>query len=160
MAATQKNIIAITAKEPGDDKHDGTFNFTLNTEKPATLNGNWKPYKETSEIKGKEFMLNKKAFTYQKTAGDFSETSTKLLKEGDVNNLLKPQLELMRNTIYARHGYCFTRKTTRQQFEKFDWYIPNSTDIKKDITEIEKKNIAMIKKFEKYADDYGDDYGR
>ena len=66
----------------------------------------------------------------------------------------------MRNEIYARHGYCFTRKATRQQFERFDWYIPNSTDIKKDITEIEKKNIAMIKKFEKYADDYGDDYGR
>ena len=66
----------------------------------------------------------------------------------------------MRNEIYARHGYCFTRKATRQQFEMYEWYIPNSTDIKKDITEIEKKNIALIKKFEKYADDYGDDYGR
>ena len=156
----QKNVVTINAKEPGDDKHDGTFSFTLNTESATTLTGNWKPFKETPQIKGKEFLLTKKAFAYSKDAGLYPQASSRILKEEDVNNLLKPELEQMRNEIYARHGYCFTRKATRQQFEMYEWYIPNSTDIKKDITEIEKKNIALIKKFEKYADDYGDDYGR
>ena len=157
---SNKNMIAITAKEPGDDAHDGTFSFVLDSTKANEITGNWKPFKETPQIKAKEFKLNKKAFSYAQSMGQYPQASKRLLKEDEVNNLLKPDLEQMRNEIYARHGYCFTRKATRQQFERFDWYIPNSTDIKKDITEIEKKNIAMIKKFEKYADDYGDDYGR
>jgi hypothetical protein len=158
--SNEKNLVHIIAKEPGDDKHDGTFNFTINNENITNLSGTWKPFKETTEIKGKEFKLDKKSFAYLKTEGQYPQASSRLLKEDDVNNLLKDELEQMRNEIYARHGYCFTRKTTRQQFERFDWYIPNSTDIKKDITAIEKANITLIKKFEKYADEYGDDYGR
>ena len=45
-------------------------------------------------------------------------------------------------------------------FEDKDWYIPNTVDVKKDLTEIEKKNIVLIKKYEKYAEEYGDDFGR
>ncbi len=156
----EKNMVNIIAKEPGDDKHDGTFNFTINKETATNLTGSWKPYKETPQIQGKDFTLNRKNFAYLKDVGQFPQASKRLLKEDDVNNLIKEELEQMRNEIYARHGYCFTRKATRQQFENFDWYIPNSTDIKKDITDVEKKNIALIKKFEKYADEYGDDFGR
>ena len=160
ILTNEKNLISIVAKEPGDDAHDGTFSFNLNPEKVESLNGSWKPFKETDKIKSKNFTLSRKSFAYIKEAGDYPQASTRLLKEADVNNLLKEELEQMRNEIYARHGYCFTRKATRQQFENFDWYIPNSTDIKKDITAIEKKNIALIKTFEKYADEYGDDFGR
>lgn len=156
----EKNVVHIIAKEPGDNKHDGTFNFSINTENIASILGIWRPFKETSDIKAKDFTLSRKNFAYIKNAGQYPQASLRELKEDDVNNLLKEELEQMRNEIYARHGYCFTRKATRQQFEIFDWYIPNSTDIKKDITAIEKKNIALIKKFEKYADDYGDDFGR
>ena len=156
----EKNVITINAKEPGTDAHDGTFSFVMDNTKTNELTGNWKPFKETATIKGKDFKLDKKSFSYLQSVGQYPQASKRLLKEDDVNNMLKDELEQMRNEIYARHGYCFTRKATRQQFEVFDWYIPNSTDIKKDITEIEKKNIALIKKFEKYADDYGDDYGR
>ena len=45
-------------------------------------------------------------------------------------------------------------------FEDKDWYIPNTVDVKKDLTEIEKKNISLIKRYEKYVEEYGDDYGR
>ena len=60
----------------------------------------------------------------------------------------------MRNEIFARHGYCFKKKELRQQFETEDWYVPNTVDIKGFLTEIEKKNIALIKRYEKYAEDY------
>ena len=73
---------------------------------------------------------------------------------------MKGELETMRNEIFARHGYCFKRKAQRELFEDKDWYIPNTVDVKKDLTEIEKKNIALIKRFEKYAEEYGDDFGR
>lgn len=45
----------------------------------------------------------------------------------------------MRNEFFAEHGYCFKKKYLREQFENKDWYIPNSVDIKNDLTEIEKK---------------------
>ena len=92
--------------------------------------------------------------------GNYPEGSKTLLKEEDVENLGKSALELMRNEIFARHGYCFKKKDLREQFEDKDWYIPNTVDIKKDLTEVEKKNIALIKKYEKYAEEYGDDFGR
>ena len=38
--------------------------------------------------------------------------------------------------------------------------MPVFSDVTKELTEIEKKNIAMIKRYEKYADEYGDEYGR
>ena len=69
-------------------------------------------------------------------------------------------MEAMRNEIFARHGYCFKKKNLRELFEDKDWYIPNTVDVKKDLTDIEKKNIALIKRFEKYAEEYGDDFGR
>jgi len=52
---------------------------------------------------------------------------------------MKEDLEIMRNEIFARHGYCFKKKHLRKQFENKDWYIPNSVDIKNDLTEIEKR---------------------
>ena len=66
----------------------------------------------------------------------------------------------MRNEIFARHGYCFKKKDMRNMFELLDWYVPNTVDIKNFLTEIEKKNISLIKRYEEYADEYGDDYGR
>jgi hypothetical protein len=74
--------------------------------------------------------------------------------------MAKEELQFMRQEIFARHGYCFTKKEFRQQFENEDWYVPDTTDIRGRLTDIEKKNIALIKRYEKYAEEYGDVYGR
>jgi hypothetical protein len=92
--------------------------------------------------------------------GDYPEASVRLLTDDDVANKMKEDLEYMRNEIFARHGYCFKKKITRTQFETESWYIPNTVDVKADLTEIEKKNIAKIRHYEKYAEEYGDDFGR
>ena len=92
--------------------------------------------------------------------GSWPESSQRLLKATDLENLMKEDLEFMRNEIFARHGYCFNKKHLRQQFEMEDWYVPNTVDIKGFLTDIEKKNIEMIKRYEKYAEEYGDEYGR
>ncbi|TWI80211.1 YARHG domain-containing protein [Lacibacter cauensis] len=86
--------------------------------------------------------------------------SEKELKEADVKNLKKIDLEIIRNTIYARHGYTFKKRTYRQFFDYVDWYIPISTDVTASLTEVEKKNIALLNRFEKYAEDHYDGFGR
>ena len=154
------NVYTIVAKEPGDDKYDGVFNLTLDTKQPDVISGSWVPNTPDAHLGAKTFSLQRRTFTYLQDVGQYPDASKRLLKEEDVENLLKPDLETMRNEIFARHGYCFKKKDLRQQFEDKDWYVPNTTDVRNDLTEIEKKNIALIKKYEKYAEEYGDDFGR
>ena len=151
---------SVSAKEPGDDKYDGVFNFTINSKEPDVVTGNWKPNTAGAHLGPKDFTLQRQAFRYLTDVGEYPQGSKRLLKEEDVNNLAKDQLETMRNEIFARHGYCFKKKNLRELFEDKDWYIPNTVDVKKDLTDIEKKNITLIKRFEKYAEEYGDDFGR
>lgn len=87
-------------------------------------------------------------------------SSTTLLKESDVKNLKKLELEILRNTIFARHGYTFKKKSYRQFFDPVDWYVPVSDDVAKELTVIEKQNIKLLQRFEKYAEDNYDTFGR
>jgi hypothetical protein len=152
---------AITAKEPGDEKNDGIFEMVFDEQNVNAINGNWKPVNTgTATVDPKSFSLQRRVFVYLKDVGDYPQASKRLLTDDDVSNLMKDELENMRNEIFARHGYCFKKKILRDQFENADWYIPNTVDVKADLTEIEKKNIAKIKHYEKYAEDYGDDFGR
>jgi hypothetical protein len=156
--ALANGAYTITAKEPGDNKYDGLFNFTIKADNPDVVSGSWKPL--NAGQKEKVYTLERKAFKYLPGVGMYPQASQRLLKAADVENMMKSDLEFMRNEIFARHGYCFSKKHLRQVFEISDWYIPSTVDIKGALTEVEKKNIALIKKYEKYASDYGDDFGR
>jgi len=163
FAGLVKNVdgkYMISAKEPGDDKYDGAFDFTIDPKQPDVVTGSWKPNTPTATLKEKTYSLQRREFRYLQDVGDYPQASKRLLTDSDVDNLLKPELEMMRNEIFARHGFCFQKKALRQVFENKDWYIPNTIDIKNDLTDTEKKNIVLIKKYEKYAAEYGDDYGR
>jgi YARHG domain len=149
---------AFNAKEPGDHKDDGEFNFKIDEKDPNIVVGSWKPNAKGKEEKA--YQLQRKLFEYKPDAGNFPEASQRLLKAKDVENMMKEDLEFMRNEIFARHGYCFNKKALRQQFEMQDWYVPNTVNIKGFLTDIEKKNIDLIKRYEKYAEEYGDEYGR
>jgi hypothetical protein len=154
------NTFKINAKEPGDDKDDGIFDFIIDTTNLQNLSGSWKPNKPRIKLIEKSFTLERKEYKYLKDAGTFPKASQRLLKVEDVENVIKEDLEFMRNEIFARHGYCFQKKSLRQKFENEEWYVPNTIDIKNRLTDIEKKNITLIKKYEKYAEEYGDDFGR
>lgn len=149
---------AIEAREPGDHKDDGVFRFHIGETDPSEIVGTWKA--NDAKRPEKSYTLERKKFEYRANVGDWPEASTRLLKTADVENLTKEELEFMRNEIFARHGYCFAKKHLRQQFENEDWYVPNTVDIKDYLTDIEKKNIALIKRYEKYAEEYGDEFGR
>ena len=145
-------------KEPGDDPNDGAFSFAIQSDKPDVVRGIWKPFDKKKDQK--EYELNRKDFKYNPQAGEYPQASQRELKEEDVENMMKSDLEWMRNEIFARHGYCFKKKETRQMFEGEEWYVPDNVDIRSKLTAVEVKNIAMIKRYEKYAEDYGDEFGR
>jgi hypothetical protein len=150
---------SITASEPGDDNHDGTFNFSIADANTNLIEGNWAPYKASVTPK-KEYVLQRKEFKYDINVGEYKIASQRLLKESDVENLVKSDLEFMRNEIFARHGYCFKKKHLRENFENEEWYVPNTTNVADQLTAIEKKNIELIKRYEKYAEEFGDEFGR
>ena len=86
--------------------------------------------------------------------------STANLTEKDLKNLRKLDLQILRNTIFARHGYTFKKKNYRQFFNPVEWYVPVTNNVDGQLTNIEKKNIKLLERFEKYAEDNYDTFGR
>jgi len=193
------NSIKIIAKEPGDDRYDGEFNFEFID---TALVGTWRAYKKI-EINKRKYTLVKRVYNYNpdimliddgpnyfidfekykkeiEVYGDGDEieeyerfsfststykifelnASNTVLKKEDVENLTKGDLKIIRNTIYARHGYSFKNRPMRVFFDAEEWYIPISANIKADFSQIEKDNINLLLKYEKNAEEYYDTFGR
>ena len=177
----------VTAKEPGDDRYDGVFRFVVEQD-GSQLNGTWEANRKSLAVTERTFNLEKRVFKYDPTlqldeevqydeiyntynhATDEAEFLTKdvfaknpsleELQKVDVENMYSADLEVMRNTIYARHGYSFKNRKMRYVFNYVDWYIPMSTDIRNKLTDLEKKNIEIIKRYEEHAERYYDAFGR
>lgn len=77
-----------------------------------------------------------------------------------VSNLTKADIFILRNSIFARHGFAFRDKQLRMYFEQFDWYMPVFGDVKGDLTEVEIKNIDLLLRYEQNAEEYYDTFGR
>ena len=86
--------------------------------------------------------------------------SNTLLDKSKVENLKRGDLIIVRNTIYARHGYSFKNRPLRVFFDAQPWYIPVHADIRNDFTDIEKQNIQLLLRYEENAAEYYDYFGR
>ncbi|MDP1801356.1 MAG: YARHG domain-containing protein [Bacteroidota bacterium] len=183
----KENIYTAQVKEPGDDKYDGVFTFTIDANE-KTLSGTWTANDKKLPVTKRNYNLKQREFRYDPSkqividyrieiydphsvGKDVAEivtsdaaqhnASTETLKKEDVENMYKRDLEIMRNAIYARHGYTFQNRQMRYFFDtEVDWYIPVSTNITKELTELEKQNIKLIKSYEDYASAYYDGFGR
>lgn len=80
--------------------------------------------------------------------GLYPEASTRYLTYDDIRNKSKWQLKIMRNEIYARYGYIFKTKDMRNYFNSQSWYNPVYSDVSGQLTSLEKRNVAFIKKYE------------
>jgi len=182
-------------KEPGDDKYDGVFTFSIGVG-DSVLIGSWKAnnqvktpvryynltkrsfrYDPDIQVENHRYAdTNKqKAVTYKDDDGkeysdteyamstvDFSEYngSNRLLKPSQVANLKAADLLIIRNSIFARHGYSFKKPAIRAFFDPQPWYIPVSTDVTSMLTRLEKQNITLLLRYEKNAKQYYDTFGR
>ena len=95
--------------------------------------------------------------TYQKKSiqnvqntgsGKFQEASDRVLTAADIAGLSQFDLKIMRNEIYARHGYIFKTKDMKAYFNGQSWYTPSYDNVISFLSETEKKNIELIKRYE------------
>jgi hypothetical protein len=152
------SIYTFQMKEPGTDQYDGEFHFIINTNK-GVMEGSWEPFRKGA-ASPKKFILSKRTFEYNTDVGIYPQASSELLGEADVENMLEEELEVMRNEIYARHGYSFKDKEMRARFDSTSWYIPMGVDIREQLTDIEVQNIDLIYRYEEYYAENYDSYGR
>lgn len=153
----ESSSIHLEAKEPGDHPEDGAFLFVFNPVDDQLV-GSWKP--NNPKLAAKDFTLKRREFKYDPTLGGYPQSSTKMLEVADVENVQSEVLRLMRNEIYARHGYSFRLKDMREYFDRQDWYMPVSTDVMNTLTKVEWANESLIKRYEDYAKENYDSFGR
>jgi hypothetical protein len=152
------SVFIFDMKEPGTDQYDGHFNFTINVSQNKLI-GTWAPFK-VGVVAPKQFALVKTTYAYSPENGEYPQASERLLTAEDVSNMLKEELQLMRNEIYARHGYSFKDKEIRHHFDSIAWYIPMGVDVRQELTDEEVQNIDLIYEYENYYEEEYDDYGR
>lgn len=123
--------------------------------------------KKELELKEKELQLKEKELDMQKrsegssnanenpdgntSAGNYSiypQASERLLGREDVENLSGWELKIIRNEIFARHGYIFKTEEMRNYFKYEKWYVPMYDNVDRMLTDVEKKNIELIKRYE------------
>ena len=75
-------------------------------------------------------------------------TSIKRLYPKDLINTSKEDLAIMRNEIFAAHGYKFKSNKWLDYFSAEDWYVPRFDNVDNQLSVIERKNIEIIIKFE------------
>jgi len=66
------------------------------------------------------------------------------VKEVDLKDKTKKELMIMKNWIYARHGYVFNTSFLKNYFKSKPWYNPNPQDNIRNLSHIEFKNISFI----------------
>ena len=60
----------------------------------------------------------------------------------------KESLRLLRNLVYAKHGYKFQSDELKKIFSDFDWYKPSDTFSESSFTNWEKSVISDIQRYE------------
>jgi hypothetical protein len=78
----------------------------------------------------------------------YYELSIDILDDQELVTKNKCELEIMRNEIFAAHGYKFKTPKWLTYFQQTIWYKPQFENVDHLLTEIEKKNIDKIIKYE------------
>lgn len=76
-------------------------------------------------------------------------SDTMLITTAYLDTLEKDEIALLRNEIYARHGYIFQTEEYRNYFNQKDWYYPNPNFSESDFNNIELQNKDTIIDYEK-----------
>jgi hypothetical protein len=178
-------LYEVSASEPGDNRYDGNFIFTIDAPHHL-LKGNWSANNTNLSVLKSEFELKEKPYKYESALRlpdlfsglplfdskeeDKYETLTEdvlkfnpsitLLKSADIEKMYHADLEVLRNSIYARHGFSFLNKRMRILFDNVNWYMPVTTNVTPLLTEVEKKNIVLIKRYEANAEKYYEAFSR
>jgi L,D-peptidoglycan transpeptidase YkuD (ErfK/YbiS/YcfS/YnhG family) len=114
------------------------------------INQNWclstKFNKNQSDCQGEVIKDSENSNTLP---GLYPEASTRRLTHDDLLSLSKWQLKIMKNEIFARHGYIFKSAVMKNYFQAKPWYRQQFHNVYHLLTSIERKNIKLIKQYDK-----------
>lgn len=80
--------------------------------------------------------------------GLFPQSSLRRLDAVDFVQRSCIALRIMRNEIYARHGYVFESSRMQSYFERKPWYRPMGGDIDALLSPVERENVFLIYRVE------------
>jgi len=84
---------------------------------------------------------------------DYRNLVSRPLQRSDLEGKTKAELSLIRNTIYAIHGYIFRKNPNIiDYFKKVNWYQPNpGFNEKRDFSQMDKDNVDLLVQMESQA---------
>ncbi len=89
---------------------------------------------------------NRRAYASASGSGRWPFTSTRYLDPSELYGMSAWDKKIMRNEIYARHGYVFQTRDMINYFNSQPWYTPISRNVR--LSKIEQYNVQLIKSFE------------
>ena len=83
---------------------------------------------------------------YADGEGDYPQGSTRLLDHSDLQNLTMKEIRILKNEIFARHGYIFKNKELANHFNAQPWYSAMYSDVSGLLSKTEQQNVDFIHK--------------
>ncbi|WP_321308585.1 YARHG domain-containing protein [Marinifilum fragile] len=138
----------------GSKGHYSNFKFLNDSLVELTINKaipNEEIFEEFDIVEKKYsyFVINKNGF-YIVNIDNISEerkfpfSSKRILRSHDLSALNKEEYDIMRNEIFADHGYIFKTKKWKEYFANQSWYVPKYDNVNNELTVVEKINIKNI----------------
>lgn len=97
-------------------------------------------------------VIHDEGYYYEHYTGDntyiIPDSNTRKLSASELKGFNSNTLALIRNEIYARHGYVFQKQKYRDYFGSKQWYTPNSNFDASWLNSVEKYNVELIKSLE------------
>ncbi len=137
------------AKKRTDGNIDVTVLIEDNEDSPFNWEETTKTYdKNLNPVSKNPININTKT---DKSSREYAFVSTQRVTEAELKNYSKSQLRIMRNEIFATHGYIFQSQDLQAYFGGKSWYRPQYQNVDAKLSDIEKYNINVIKRAEELA---------
>ncbi|MGE4290155.1 MAG: YARHG domain-containing protein [Salinivirgaceae bacterium] len=89
---------------------------------------------------------------YKSLKGKYQFASEIIMTDDILYYFDKRELKIIRNEIFARHGYRFKTTEMKAYFENQNWYVGANVNVDSLLTDLELINIGQIIRFEKRFD--------
>ena len=74
--------------------------------------------------------------------------TSRRLTESDISGMSNDDLCLLRNLIFAIHGYRFKQARFLEFFNGYSWYTPMYSNVESSLSSVENYNVKFIKRHE------------
>ena len=86
---------------------------------------------------------------YYFSVEEYDWLSYEYVSGSDISDLTDEQIDLLRNYIYAKHGYIFKTEFYRRYFSQFRWYRPRYRNVDNMLNKYERKNVLFLRQYTK-----------